>query len=140
MIIINLTLIVNELLKKLSIVGIQYFSFFKFKYNWYTILSNFQVYNILIWHFYTLQCDHIPNSSNYLSPCKCITILLTIFPFIVFIHPPSLDPTTTIPFGLCFYESGFFLFCFVYLFCFLGSTYQWNHMVFVSLSELFHLA
>lgn len=33
------------------------------------------------WYFYTLQCDHSTLSTNHLSTCKRITILLMIFPF-----------------------------------------------------------
>lgn len=33
----------------------------------------------MIRHFYTLQRDHPRKSSNYLSPCKVVTILLTVF-------------------------------------------------------------
>ena len=66
--------------------------------------------NPLTRHFYTLQCDHPPNSSYHLSPCKLITILLTILPFL---FPPVTSPLPSghHPFGLCFSESVVSLVC-----------------------------
>lgn len=61
------------------------FLIFLVKYSWYTILYSFQVYIIVI-----LQCDHHTKSSNHMSPCKLITMLVTIFPF-------SLSPISSTP-------------------------------------------
>ena len=38
------------------------------------------MHNMVIQHFYTLQCDHSTNFSNHVSPCNLLTMLLAIFP------------------------------------------------------------
>ena len=86
----------------------------------------------------------------HLSPFNIITILWTIFPilymkslwliyfitgslcllipFTYFAHRPPAQqpPVCSLYLWICF--------CFVCLFCFLYSTYKWDHVVFVSLS------
>ena len=111
-------------------------------------------------YFCTLQNDHHHKSSYRLSPYKVITILLTYSPCCMF-HPrdsficnwkfvplnlPHLFLSSPTPFPLattCFFSVSMtlFLFCYVCSFVlFLDSTYKWNHMVFVFLLDLFHLA
>ena len=62
-----------------------YYYFLKFNYSCYLILYLSQAYNIVIWHLYTLQCNHHSKSRSHLSLGKFITILLTIFPFNFFL-------------------------------------------------------
>lgn len=69
-----------------------------------------RVYNIVIRQFYALKCDDI---TNHLSPCKLITVLLTIFPFTFLTQPRTTYLLVTIPWGSVS-GSGFVLF--VYLF------------------------
>ena len=106
------------------------------------------MYNIVIWHLYTLWDDH-RKFSYHLSPFKVITTLLTIFPilyitspwliyfitgslcllipFTYFTHPPipCQPPVCSLYLWVCF--------CFVMFICFLDSTCKWNHAVFVFL-------
>lgn len=62
-----------------------FFIKFFIKYSWYTILltlvSGVQYINST---FLYLTCDHPNNSSNHLSSCKLITILLTTCDFFFF--------------------------------------------------------
>ena len=63
-----------------------YFIFFN--YNWHKILCQFQVYAIVIRHFYHLRSDPSGKSNIHLTSAIIITILLTIFPMLCF---PSHD-------------------------------------------------
>ena len=98
--------------------------------------------NIVIWHLYTLEIDHYDESSNNQSPYKIITILLTILsglyitsPWLIYFITGSLylwipftyfdvpSPLATTSFSV---SISLYLFC---LFCFLDSTYKWNHTI-----------
>ena len=48
-------------------------------YNWFTILYYFQVCNIVIQYFYTLQNNHCNKFSYRLLPFKVIKIILSVF-------------------------------------------------------------
>ena len=88
----------------------------------------FQVYNIVIWHLYIIQCTHYMKSHNHLSLQSChllATFFFTIPP------PPALCQLSV--FSLCFYESVWVLFCLFICFYFFKSTYKWNQMAFVFL-------
>ena len=112
----------------------------------YNIILYYHLHSIVIWYFYTLWDDH-HKSSYHLSPCKVMTILLTIFlmlyssllwfiyfiigslyfviPFTYFIHIhfPCLLPSMS----LFSVSMSLLLFCYVCLFVLcLDSTYKWN--------------
>lgn len=84
-----------------------FFSFynFLFNYGWYTVLYQFQ-------HLHTLQCNHHPKFSNYLSPGKLITILFffhNVKTFTFFYPFPTLLPSDNHQFELSFYVIFSFL-------------------------------
>ena len=111
------------------------------------------MYYIVIWHLHTLWNDHHDNkSSNHLVPYKVITVLLTIFlmlymtspwliyyvtgglylliPFIYFAHSPQPPPFWQPPICSLYLWIYFHI---VSSFCFLDSTYKWDHAVFLFL-------
>ena len=104
----------------------------------------------MVWHLHTSWNDHHDKSTNPLSPYKVITISLTIFlmlyitsPWLIYFITGGLYllipltyfvSLTPLPSGNHPFFSVFmslFSFCFVCLFCFLDSTYKWDHRVFI---------
>ena len=56
--------------------------------------------------------------------------LYLLIPFMYYVHSIPFHFSNHL-FVLCFYKSVFILCCFLCLFCFLVSSYKWDHMVFV---------
>lgn len=87
------------------------------------------MYDIVTGHFYTLQRDHLNNSSNYLSPCKLIKYHW-LYPLLLF--TPSLvvtNPLISIIISLFLFSfvCSFVLMC-VCLFVFVWILHiKWNH-------------
>ena len=121
------------------------------KCNWHSMLCQLQVDSAVIRHLHNLWSDHPNESSTRLTPHVVITMLPTIFPrwcfaprwlvynyqfvllnpITVFTHLPNPSLTwqpskCSLYLWVCFGLPG----C---LFCFLGSTYKWNHVTFVFL-------
>ena len=112
----------------------------------YYIILYYHLHSMVIWYFYTLWDDH-HKSSYHLSPCKLITVLLTIFPmlyrsllwfiyfiirslyfvipfiYLIHVHFPRLLPAMS----LFSVSMSLFLLRYVCLFVLLlDSTYKWN--------------
>lgn len=83
-----------------------------------------QVYNIIIWHLYTLQNDHHQKFSYHPS-------LIQLATFTHFAHHQYFSLLVTVYLWLCFHIISLVS---------LDSTYEWNHTVFVFLFYLFYLA
>lgn len=137
-----------------------FYDLYFFFFNW-NIVSiqyyvKFQVYYVVIWPLHTLWnvhhdkfsnpiqsyyiiIDHIPYAIYCIPVAYFITRGLYLFILFTYFMPPIPSPqATTCSFSLSLNQLYFVLA--VYLFYFLYSTISEIVMIFVSLSDLFHLA